>query len=252
MLKKKEDMNIILRRTLPFFIAGFIAGLKKWDLKTSRRPDHYIAISSGVKLRIKKIYGIDADVIFPPVDIKKFELVEHTDNFYLIVSRLNSYKKIDLAVKVFNILGIPLKIIGSGPLLGTLKSLARPNVSFLGRMNDREVAGYYAACKPLIFPGEEDAGIVPLEANAAGRPVIAFQGGGALDTIIEGVNGFFFNEITAESLIKAIQSLEAGQYNFQPQEVRAQALRFDKEIFRSRMENYIFKKYEEFKKSGGK
>jgi glycosyltransferase involved in cell wall biosynthesis len=239
---EKENINIFLRPILPLFLAR----LKSWDLKTSSRPDHYIAISSTVKYRIKKIYGIDAEVIFPPVDVEKYKPATHAGDFYLIVSRLNPYKRIDLAIQAFNALGLPLKIIGSGPFLATLKRMARPNVSFLGRLADHEVADYYTACKALIFPGIEDFGIVTLEANAAGRPVIAFKGGGALDTIVEGVNGLFFREGTAESLIEAIKSFEDGKYNFQPSEIRAHAMRFDKEIFKAKLRNFVLDKYIEF------
>jgi len=165
------------------------------------------------------------------------------DNFYLIVSRLNSYKRIELAVEAFNLLGLPLKIIGTGPFLRTLKSMARPNVTFLGRLTDLEVADYYVACKALIFPGVEDFGIAPLEANAAGRPVIAFKGGGAVDTIAEGINGLFFHENTAESLISAIRSFEMGEYDFQPGLIHDYVLRFDKEIFKQKMWNFILDKY---------
>lgn len=236
---KKESLNIFLRGVLPLVIAR----LKKWDLKTSCRPDYYIAISSAVRLRIKKIYGRDAEVIFPPVDVRKYQPKERADNFYLIVSRLNSHKRIELAVEAFNLLGLPLKIIGSGPFLGTLKSMGRPNVTFLGRLTDQEVADYYAACKALIFPGVEDFGIAPLEANAAGRPVIAFKGGGAVDTVAEGLNGLFFQENTAESLISAIRSFEMGKYNFQPRLIHEYALGFDKEIFKQKMWNFILEKY---------
>jgi glycosyltransferase involved in cell wall biosynthesis len=242
---EKEEINIILRGILPLFLGG----LKKWDLKTSGRPDHYIAISSTVKFRIKKIYGMDAEVIFPPVDVQRYNVGTKTGDFYLVVSRLNPYKRIELAVEAFNRMGLPLKIIGSGPFLGALKNLARPNISFLGRLEDREVADCYASCKALIFPGIEDFGIVPLEANAAGRPVIAFKGGGALDTIVEGVNGLFFQQGTAESLVEAVKSFENGKYNFQPLEIRAHALGFDKEIFKTKIEKYISGKYGEFRRS---
>jgi glycosyltransferase involved in cell wall biosynthesis len=239
---ENEDLNTPVRLILPFVIAG----LKHWDLKTRHRPDYYIAISNVVRKRIKKIYGMDAEVIFPPVDVKKYEPKEHGQNFYLIVSRLNPYKKIELAVEAFNILGLPLSIIGLGPFLKTLKEIARPNISFLGRLNDKEVAEYYASCKALIFPGEEDFGIVPLEANAAGRPVIAFHGSGALDTIIEGLNGIFFYKSTVESLIEAIKSMENGRYDFQSSRIRAHALCFDKEVFKNRLTKYVADKYAKF------
>jgi len=241
---KREDLNTLTLLILPFAIAR----LKQWDLKTSCRPDFYIAISSVVRLRIKRIYGVDAEVIFPPVDVRKYEAQEHGQNFYLIVSRLNSYKRIDLAVEAFNILGLPLKIIGSGPFLCTLKHMARPNISFLGRLDDKEVADYYASCKALIFPGEEDFGIVSIEANAAGRPVIAFHGGGALDTVVEGLNGLFFLERTAESLVDAVKSFENGKYDFQLERIRAHAFKFDKEVFKEKMKRYILDKYVESQK----
>ena len=241
---EKEDINKFLRGILPLFIAK----LKRWDLKTRFRPDHYIAISSTVKSRIKKIYGMDAEVIFPPVDVEKYELGTAMENFYLIVSRMNPYKRIDLAIQAFNAMGLPLKIIGAGPFLEALRGMARPNVSFLGRLGDREVADYYAACRALIFPGAEDFGIVPLEANAAGRPVIAFKAGGALDTIVEGVNGIFFREGTAESLMEAVKSFEDGKYNFQPFEIRGHAMQFDKKTFKAKVGKYVFDKYAEFQR----
>lgn len=245
---KRENLNSLYRSLLPVAIAA----LRRWDQKTKNRPDHYVAISSAVKARIKRVYGKDAEIIFPPVDVNKFQLRAHMDNFYLIVSRLNSYKRIDLAVEAFNHLGFPLKIIGSGPYSQTLKNMARPNVTFLGRLTDREVMDYYASCRALVFPGEEDFGIVPLEANAAGRPVIAFKGGGALDTVIEGLNGLFFEEKTVQSLMDAVKSFESGKYNFEPPKIRKHALRFDKEVFKDKIKNYILKKWAESGGSGKK
>ncbi len=240
---QREQINRFARGVLPFVVAG----LRRWDLKTRFRPDHYVAISSAVRERIRRIYGFDAEVIYPPVEVAKYQPAQMQENFYLIVSRLNSYKKIDLAVEAFNRLGLALKIIGSGPYLHSLKAMAKPNIEFLGRLGDKEVAEYYAFCKALIFPGEEDFGIVPVEANAAGRPVIALRKGGALDTIIEGVNGLFFEESTVESMIKAIQPFEAGKFYFDPQVIRKQAMRFDKEVFKDRIKRFIFEKYFQFR-----
>lgn len=242
---KREKLSFLVRKILPFVISR----LKRWDLRTSSRPNHYIAISNAVRQRIKDIYGKDAEVIFPPVDAKKYQPQSHVDNFYLIVSRLNSYKRIDLAVAAFNKLGYPLKIAGSGPFLNYLRNMAYGNVTFLGRLNDEELAHYYATCKALIFPGEEDFGIVPLEANAAGRPVIAYKEGGAVDTIIEGINGLFFQESSVESLMASVESFEVGQYNFQPHKIRECALRFDKEIFKEKMIRFIDEKYAQFQKN---
>lgn len=242
---KREKMNRFARGILPLVIAQ----LKRWDLKTRFRPDYYIAISTAVRDRIRRIYGFDAEVIFPPVEVNQYQPTPHWDNFYLIVSRLNSYKRIDLAVETFNRLGLPLKIIGSGPFLNPLKCMAKSNVTFLGRIDDQELREYYAHCKALIFPGEEDFGIAPVEANAAGRPVIALKKGGAVDTIIQGVNGLFFEESSVESLTQAIQTLEGGKYPFDPQVIREQALRFDKEIFKGKMKRFIAEKHARFRES---
>jgi glycosyltransferase involved in cell wall biosynthesis len=242
---ERENLSPLVRRMLPWVIAA----LRRWDQKTRNRPDHYIAISSEVQQRIKKIYGKDSEVIFPPVDVAKYEPKGRGDNYYLIVSRLNSYKRIELAVEAFNRIGLPLVVIGTGPFLQVLKSMARPNVKFLGRLTDRELADYYANCKAFIFPGAEDFGLTPLEANAAGRPVIAYRGGGVLDTIREGVNGMFFHEDNAESLRKAILLLEEGKYSFEPRAIRNHALAFDKEVFKGKMKKFIQKKFQPFEES---
>lgn len=241
---KRERLNRLTRGILPLFIAR----LREWDLKTRFRPDYYIAISTVVRERILRLYGIDAEVIFPPVEAKKFiSAPRREENFYLIVSRLNAYKRIDLAIEAVNRLGLPLKIVGSGPFISSLKKIAKKNVEFLGRLSDEELKEYYGRCKALIFPGEEDFGIVPLEANAAGKPVIAYRGGGAIDTIIQGVNGIFFEENTVESLIEAIDRFEKGKYEFNPERIQAQALRFDKEIFKDKMRRFIDRKYAQFR-----
>lgn len=232
---KNEELNYFYK----YLLKPVIIHLKNWDLKTRNRPDFYIAISSIVKERIKRIFGKEAEIIFPPIDIEKFHLKEKVDNFYLIVSRLNSYKRIDLAVKAFNFLGLPLKVVGQGPYLKTLKEMAKKNVEFLGRLTDREIADYYASCKALIFPGEEDFGLAPLEANASGRPVIAFKGGGALDTIKEGLNGIFFEYNSTDSLIEAVKAMEGGKYDFSPQKIREYAMNFDKKIFIKKIKEFI-------------
>jgi len=236
---KGENLNFLYRSSLPLMVAG----LRKWDHGTKSRPDHYVAVSSVVKERIRRIYGKPSEIIFPPVDVQKYRPQKSTDDFYLMVSRLTAYKRIDLAVEAFNRLGLPLKIIGAGPFYETLKSMARPNVTFLRRLPDKEVAEHYAACKALIFPGEEDFGIVPLEANAAGRPVIAFKGGGALDTLEEGLNGLFFGESTVSSLMDAVKAFETGKYNFDPQKIREHALLFDREVFKDKMKRYVSQKW---------
>jgi len=226
----RENVPKLYAKVLPFFLER----LRRWDIETSSRPDHYVAISSEVQRRIKTFYGRDSKVIFPPVETQKFQPMESCGNFYLIVSRLASYKRIDLAIQAFNHLGLPLKIIGWGPYQGELKGMARPHIEFLGRLSDREVAHYYGTCKALIFPGLEDFGLVPLEANAAGSPVIAFKGGGALDTITEGINGLFFTEPSVKSLVGAIQTMENKRFYFQSTKIREYALKFDTAVFKDK------------------
>ena len=232
---EREGLPFAYRRILPLAIDR----LRKWDLGTSGRPDRYVAISSVVQSRIRRIYGKEAEVIFPPVEVQRFHRNEQPGNFFLIVSRLAAYKRLDLAIRAFNFLGLPLKIIGSGPAFESLKSLARPNVNFMGSVSDAELADCYAACKALVFPGIEDFGLVPLEANAAGRPVIAFQGGGALDTVSPGISGLFFSEPSVESLVEAVGILEDGRFDFQPDKIREHALRFDKAVFKDKFLKFL-------------
>jgi len=186
---------------------------RTWDVKTATRPTLYVANSTVVADRIKRFYGRESIIVPPPVAVQRFTPASKAEDFYLIVSRLNPYKRVDLVVKAFNDLGRKLVIIGDGPDRAVLQKMARPNITFLGRLPDPEVASYYARCKALLFPGDEDFGIVPLEANAAGRPVIAFKAGGALDTVIDGETGIFFSELTPESLSAAVLRSEATTWD---------------------------------------
>jgi glycosyltransferase involved in cell wall biosynthesis len=226
----------IARTMLPLLLAV----LKRWDLRASRQPDYFIANSHVVAERIKKFYGRESIVIPPPIDVSRFqtdtgEIV--CDDYYLILSRLVPYKRIDLAVKACAQLNRPLLIIGDGPDRARLESLAGPQARFLGRQSDEAVARYAARCRALIFPGEEDFGMTPLEVNAAGRPVIAFRGGGALETVVEGVTGVFFNEPSSSSLAQAIQDFELRSWN--PARMRAHAARFDRTIFAARLLEFL-------------
>ncbi|MBI5970630.1 MAG: glycosyltransferase [Deltaproteobacteria bacterium] len=245
---EREGFGTVTRSALPLLIKR----LKAWDVATKDRPDYYVAISNAVKKRIEDFYGTDANVIFPPVDVSRFKISPRPQGYYLIVSRLNPYKKIELAVEAFNKLGLPLKIIGDGPYAGELKRLAKPNIEFLGRFSDADVAGYYSNCRALVFPGEEDFGIAPLEANAAGRPVIAYKAGGALDTVIAGTTGVFFNDATPEALAGAVRRVEDGRDNFDPQKLRAHALKFDTPVFMKRLTSFIMDKYAALNSKGNK
>ncbi|HEY7861122.1 MAG TPA: glycosyltransferase [Gemmatimonadaceae bacterium] len=205
---------------------------RKWDVKTAVRPDTYVANSTVVADRIKRFYGRESIIVPPPVAVQRFTPSNKVEDFYLIVSRLNPYKRVDLVVKAFNDLGRQLLIIGDGPDRAVLERMAKPNIKFLGRLPDPEVAEYYARCCALIFPGDEDFGIVPLEANAAGRPVIAFKAGGALDTVVNGQTGIFFEELTPESLSEAV--LRAETTTWDSAAIRRHAEEYAEPRFRER------------------
>lgn len=218
--------------------------LQKWDVKTSKQVDFFIAISEYIKERIKRIYNRDSDVIYPPVDTDFFTPSTlyplPSTGYYLIVSAFAPYKKVDLAVETFNKLGLPLKIIGSGQDEKKLKKIAGKNIEFLGWQNNDELRKYYQNCKAVIFPGEEDFGIVPVEAQACGKPVIAYKKGGAVETIIDNKTGVFFEEQTAESLSAAILKFES--IKFVSSEIRKSAERIGRENFSKSIKNYIDEK----------
>lgn len=206
--------------------------LRNWDKIAAQRPDVMVAISTAVQRRIKKYYGRDADVIFPPVG----DLASHHKNakpYYLLVSRVSRlapYKKVGLAVETFNKLGLPLVIVGSGSQLGKLKRLAKKNIRFAGQVTEEQLAGYYVNAKALIMPQEEDFGLVAVEAQSFGVPVIAYKRGGALDGVIEGKTGLFFDRQTPESLMAAIAKFD--KWHFNKEELILHAGKFSKENFK--------------------
>ncbi|WP_244502171.1 glycosyltransferase [Terriglobus roseus] len=207
--------------------------LKRWEQRAALRPDHYVTNSETVKVRLRRAFGVDALVIPPPVETGRFTISSEVEDYYLVVSRLVSYKRIDLAVKACTQKGERLIVIGSGPELERLRSMAGPSVSFAGQLSDQEVASYASRCKALLVPGEEDFGITPLEVNAAGRPVIAYAAGGALETVREGVNGIFFAEQTVASLRGALERCEGTEWD--PHAIRAHAETYDTVVFHKRM-----------------
>jgi len=239
----KDKAGLLTRTAMSIFAPQ----LRKWDVRTSGRVHHYIANSHNVARRINEYYNRRADVIHPPVDTSLFQLSEKDEGYFLIVSALVPYKKVDIAIEAFNKIRRRLVIVGAGPESEKLKSIAGDNIEFLGWRNDSELATIYARCRALIFPGIEDFGIVPLEAMASGKPVIAFGKGGALETVIgEGDNatGIFFYEQTVVSLIKAITDFE--KTNFDPLTIRTHALKFDRVLFKEKIKKYIEEKTAEY------
>lgn len=230
----KEDVsNPIFRFLLP----PILHRIRMWDQLTAQRVQHFIADSKNVANRITTYYGKDSTVIYPPVSFDNFKISEKIEDYFLIVSRLIPYKRIDTAIDAFNRLNWPLIIIGDGYDRKRLEGLAGPSVRFLGHQPDEVINDYYSKCQAFILAGEEDFGITPLEAQASGRPVIAFRKGGALETIIEFETGLFFAEQHAQSLIDIL--LQFKNYNFDPQRIREHAFTFSKERFEQEISDYI-------------
>lgn len=234
----------ITKKIIPFFLTY----LRMWDRLAAERVDCFIANSLVVKERIKKYYNRESICIHPPVETEKFQISKKKENFFLAGGRLVPYKRFDITVQAFNRLKIPLKIFGDGPDMVRLQKMAKGNVEFLGRVSDDELVKLYAEAKALIFPQEEDFGIVPLEAMASGTPVIAWKKGGVLETIIHEKTGFFFEEQNWGSLAKAV--VEFQKLNFNKEEIRKHAEKFSVEKFEKDIRNFVEKKYEEFQKNG--
>jgi glycosyltransferase involved in cell wall biosynthesis len=195
--------------------------------------------------RIRATYGRGSDVVFPPVDVNRFRHDQPAEDYFLIVSRLNAYKRIDLAVHACNRLGLPLVVVGSGPERGALQSLAGPTVRFTGRLPDSEVTSLFERCRALVLPGEEDFGLTPLEANAAGRPVVALARGGALDTVKDGETGVLFHEETTESLEGALRAVQQRRWNAAALRTHAQS--FSEEVFEARFRRILASSLEQKK-----
>jgi glycosyltransferase involved in cell wall biosynthesis len=227
-----------VERFLKKFLPPLLTYLRNWDYLAARRPDYLLADSKFVAERIKKYYHRDSKVIYPPVETDKFYLSEKIGDYFLVLSRLRPYKRVDLAINAFNKLKIPLKIIGSGDDR-VLRKIAGPNIEFLGSVSEEEKVRYLSQARALIFPQEEDFGITAVEAMAAGRPVIAYRGGGALETVIEGETGVFFDEQTWQSLANAV--IKFNEQNFDSEKIRVHALKFSKERFKAEVLNFVNK-----------
>ncbi|MFH1610672.1 MAG: glycosyltransferase [Patescibacteria group bacterium] len=198
-----------IKKILPIYLSH----LRNWDWVASQRVDKFLANSRTVKDRIKRYYNKDAQVIYPPVDTNKFYISNYLGKYYLIGGRLVPYKRYDLAIKAFNRLDIPLKVFGIGPELERLKSIAKPNIEFLGDVDEQQKAELYSKCLAFIHPQEEDFGITAVEAVASGRPVIAYRAGGALETVIENQTGEFIKEQEWEDLANTIIHFKPEKYD---------------------------------------
>ena len=222
-----------------------LPALRRWDTSTSRNVDRFIAISTEVSARIRATYGRGSEIVFPPVDVARFRNDRAAEDYFLIVSRLCAYKRIDLAVRACTTLGLPLVVVGNGPEREALQSIAGPTVRFTGRLTDRETTARFERCRALILPGEEDFGLTPLEANAAGRPVVALARGGALDTVRDGETGVLFHDDTAESLEGALRTVQEKRWD--PALLRAHAETFSEDVFVTRFRAVLASAFEQKK-----
>lgn len=211
--------------------------LRRWDFRAAQRVTHFVAISSEIQARIQRYYRREATIIYPPVDTAQFSLWSHQDDFFLFVGRLVPYRRIDLAVQAFNRLGLPLVIAGDGRDREALESAAASNITFLGYVSDTDRSDLMARCRAYILPGSEDFAIAPVQAMAAGRPVIAYASGGALDTVVPGETGLHFHEPTAEALMAAVEQLD--DLSFDSVRIRRHAEQFDKRVFESKLRAFV-------------
>jgi glycosyltransferase involved in cell wall biosynthesis len=236
----REGLGQLPRRLLQ----PLVAGLRRWDKAAAQRVDHFIAISSDIQRRIAKFYERESVIIYPPVATERFTsheaTVEASSAYFLSLGRLIPYKRVDLAVQACTATHLPLRVGGDGRDRARLEALAGPSVNFLGRVPDAELPSLMANCRAFIFPGLEDFGITPVQALAAGRPVIAYAGGGALDIVQDGVNGVLFHEQTVEALQAALERFQTMR--FDPQVVRRSAEKFDVSVFQEKLRAFIAEK----------
>lgn len=237
-----ETKEYLKTAPIPKFIRPFmplvIWFLRRWDLKASHRPNFFLANSKNIANKIHKYYDREATVIYPPVEVDKFNISRSLSDYFLLVTRLEPYKKVDLVIMAFNKLPrLKLVIAGDGTQMEALQRIAGPNISFVGYMTGRPLVNLYIHARAFIFPQEEDFGITAVEAQAAGRPVIAFKKGGALESVVEGKTGEFFFPQTVAALIKVLKKFRSGKFN--PTTIRAHAKNFDKEVFKEKIKEYI-------------
>jgi len=211
--------------------------LQRWDKAAAQRVDHFIAISSEIQRRIARFYGRESTLLYPPVALDRFVPRADVGDYFLSLGRLIPYKRVDLAVRACAALNLPLRVGGDGRDRERLRRMAGPAVQFLGRVPEADLPELMARCRAFIFPGLEDFGIAPVQALAAGRPVIAFAGGGALDIVQDGVNGVLFHEPTVEALAAALERF--SRLRFDPEVIRRSAEKFDAAVFEKKLRAFI-------------
>jgi glycosyltransferase involved in cell wall biosynthesis len=230
------------------FVPKLMYKMRIWDRLAADRVDFFATNSNFVKKRIKKYYKRDAEVIYPMVDINNFYISnQDTKKYYLAVGRFTPYKRFDLIIDAFNELPYKLKIVGTGVAQKELKKRARTNIEFLGHVSEEMLKDLYANCKALIFPQIEDFGITPLEAMASGRPVVAFNKGGSLETVIDNKTGIFFDEQNVISLKSAIEKCENTGWDSKL--IRQHAMKFDEKVFEKEFLSYIEEKWDYWQKT---
>jgi glycosyltransferase involved in cell wall biosynthesis len=235
--------NVYSDQSLPYqgvtlaLINQMLPILKKIDAGHTRKLKHVVANSQNMAWHFKQIYGLTAEVIYPPVPVRSFRVIDQPEEFYLYAGRLISHKRVDLVIQACNRLKRRLIIAGDGLERPTLEGLAGETVAFTGQVTDEKLKELYARCQALIFPSDEDFGIVPVEAQASGRPVIAYRAGGALETVVEFETGLFFEEQNVDSLCDAILRFESMQ--FDPVKIRQNAMRFDETLFEAKIRELV-------------
>lgn len=236
--KEEYIGNLPEGKWLKLILPKLLDKMQAWDYQKSQRVDYFIANSHYIASKISKHYNQPAIVIHPPIRVNDFYIADRPQNFFLIVSRLRPYKRVDVAIEAFNNLKLPLKIIGSGSETARLKKIAQSNIEFLGELSDQQRNWHLSHCRAFIYPQIEDFGISALEAMASGRPVIAYRKGGALETVVEGLTGTFFDEQTWESLAHKVLRFRDEDYH--PEKIREYTRQFDEAIFRKKIEQYIY------------
>ncbi len=253
------DMYSAYRQNMGFLVGSVFSltshYMRLWDYASARRVDYFLANSLFTASRIRKCYGRDSTVVHPPVEASTSKLSDKGGEYYVAIGRLVPYKRFDLAITACSALGRRLKVIGSGPAEKALRRMAGPTVEFLGQVSDQELRKHLADCRALLFPGEEDFGIVPVEAQSFGRPVIAYASGGVLETVrgiypgkarVENPTGVFFREQSSSSLTKAILEFESMEHDFCPQTIREHSIQFDTAMFKRQISEFIACALEDF------